>query len=956
MAAPTSPYKGLVPFTEDDAPFFFGRNAEKQTIAFNLRGMRLTLLYGPTGVGKSSVLKAGVSHDLRKLAEEQVRKSGKPELIVIVINSWRDDPVSVVIQHVKSAVQPYYPQFPLNGFAPAKLGQVLARWTDQLHCELLIILDQFEEYFLYHESLGDHAPFVRELSDAVNDSNLASNFLISIREDQLSKLDLFKGRIPSLFDNYLRVEHLSLDAGREAIVKPLEVYNTIVRPEQPFEIEPELVEAVSEQVLSVRLNQRRPIDPGDMPVKSNQIEAPLLQLVMNTIWLDETRSLSSKLRLGTLTRLGGAQAIAIDHLDNELEDLSDAERAIVAQVFHYLVTPSGSKIAHTLGDLCSYANLKTTDVEPVLRKLTDEGRILRTVPSAWQTGGSRYEIFHDVLAKGVLDWLANYAKNKQIEEERQHFKQQKEEFRREEQRKLAKARRRSTLLAIIVFSLAGLIVLITILWVYALSQKKKSVLAEIQVQAERDRLQQEIDYNIKLEAAAVPYSKGILKGHAESVRKAIFSPDGRTAASASDDGTAIIWDLQTNKAIRQWKERAPVVDLAFDPSGQILALATSNTIVLLDVATAASTNLVNADAKVTKVSFSPIESARLLAGASEDGTIKLWDFNGRLIREFRGHTGPITDITFSRDGGLLASASVDHTARLWHVHSDRDSIELKGHTQAVNSIRFSANDRFVVTSSDDSTAQIWNASNGQRIGPLKEHGGPVRFADFGPKDDSIVTAGADKLARVWDFTTKRKVAEMRGHADEIMGAGFSSDRSRVITSGADHTARIWEVPSGRMLYELRAHFGAVMYSEFSPDGTTAITASADKTVRLWKVNEVRTLQVTDVRVSIEPTNYEGPCPAYVRIFGRITVEGGSGTVKYRFVRKNMQSGIDREITFDGPGTKDVGSVYKFGGEHFPTVSGTFYLQITSPGSLKSQDVSFNVKCEAVAEGLASPSP
>jgi ABC-type phosphate transport system ATPase subunit len=68
---PRSPYKGLMPFSEEDAPFFFGREGERKIISANLRTQRLTLLYGPSGVGKSSVIKAGVVYHLRKLAAEQ---------------------------------------------------------------------------------------------------------------------------------------------------------------------------------------------------------------------------------------------------------------------------------------------------------------------------------------------------------------------------------------------------------------------------------------------------------------------------------------------------------------------------------------------------------------------------------------------------------------------------------------------------------------------------------------------------------------------------------------------------------------------------------------------------------------------------------------------------------------------------------------------------------------------
>src|ERR671938_1864172 len=90
----TSPYKGLMPYSEEDAPFFFGREAEQEIITANLMASRLTLLYGASGVGKSSVLRAGAAHNIRQLSQQNVVEFGTPKLAVVVCDSWRDDPVA----------------------------------------------------------------------------------------------------------------------------------------------------------------------------------------------------------------------------------------------------------------------------------------------------------------------------------------------------------------------------------------------------------------------------------------------------------------------------------------------------------------------------------------------------------------------------------------------------------------------------------------------------------------------------------------------------------------------------------------------------------------------------------------------------------------------------------------------------------------------------------------------
>ena len=91
QAAPETPYVGLTPFTERDAPFFFGREKERRLIAANLLASRLTLLYGASGVGKSSVIRAGVQRDFRVQAEEAIASGRYPQALVIVFTGWRED-------------------------------------------------------------------------------------------------------------------------------------------------------------------------------------------------------------------------------------------------------------------------------------------------------------------------------------------------------------------------------------------------------------------------------------------------------------------------------------------------------------------------------------------------------------------------------------------------------------------------------------------------------------------------------------------------------------------------------------------------------------------------------------------------------------------------------------------------------------------------------------------------
>ena len=402
---PRSPYKGLVPFGDSklDALLFFGREREGQIIGANVLAARLTVLYGPSGVGKTSVLRAGVAYRLRELALGNIEQRGHPEFAVVVFDAWSDEPISGIRQAVREELSGLFGSALLDEREGESLADTLGRWTDALACDVLLVLDQAEEYFLYH---SEESGFADELPELVTRPGLRVRVLLSLRDDALAKLDRFKGRIPSLFANYLRLDHLDRRSARDAIVKPVERFNDAEKGE-PVEIEPALIEAVLTQTAAGKVDLSeggRGLGPGE--TDESRIEAPYLQLVMERVWEEEGAQGSRVLRAETLERLGGAQAIARTHLRRAVEGLSSAERDVAADVFRFLVTPSGTKIAHGVGDLAEYATVDAARLLPVLHTLGRE-RIIRPV-NGGEAEEARYEIFHDVLAEAVLAWRTRH--------------------------------------------------------------------------------------------------------------------------------------------------------------------------------------------------------------------------------------------------------------------------------------------------------------------------------------------------------------------------------------------------------------------------------------------------------------------------------------------------------------------------------------------------------------------
>lgn len=416
---PQKPYKGLVPYSEEDAQYFFGRERECKVIIANAMASRLTLLYGASGVGKSSVLRAGVGHTLKNLARQNVETLGTPEYICVNFSSWRDDPVRGLLKRVQESIEEFTTASPGPILSSSLLTESLEAYASHAKATLLIILDQFEEYFLYHPRVSDEgSSFAHQFARAVNSSRLAANFVISLREDALAKLDQFREHIPNLFENYLRLDHLDRKAAREAIERPIDQYNRVHPNGKPFTIEPQLIEPV---LRGVKTGQQLLSGSGLGVVTSNsgdeRIETPLLQIIMTRLWDEEWRLGSRELRLQTLDELKGTAEIIKTHLDLAMANLKKEEQRTASGIFNYLVTKSGTKIAHTAADLASYTKQPEAEVAEVLEKLSGgDARLLRTVPPPFNQAGAppRYEIFHDVLAVPVLEWRRRF----ELEEER----------------------------------------------------------------------------------------------------------------------------------------------------------------------------------------------------------------------------------------------------------------------------------------------------------------------------------------------------------------------------------------------------------------------------------------------------------------------------------------------------------------------------------------------------------
>ena len=304
MSRTTGPYVGLDYFLEEDAGIFFGRDAERKRIIGNLRASRLTLLYAESGVGKSSLLRAGVSARLRQLAERRVEERDSVRYLPVVFSAWRGDSKAASIAALETAVRPLLDDDRELALRRDTLEHAIEDVAAAADATVLLILDQFEEHFLYEPA--DEEGFDDELARCVTRGDLRANFLISVREDAYSLIgDRFKARIPNVYGNYLHLDFLDESAARAAVLEPVNAFNRqLASDSEHFEVEPELVDAVLEEV-----RRGRVVIGGDsarevVPTGPVRVETAYLQLVMKRLWDEEIAAGSQRAAAGDTAASG----------------------------------------------------------------------------------------------------------------------------------------------------------------------------------------------------------------------------------------------------------------------------------------------------------------------------------------------------------------------------------------------------------------------------------------------------------------------------------------------------------------------------------------------------------------------------------------------------------------------------------------------------------------------------
>ena len=368
------------------------------------------------------------------------------------------------------------------------------------------------------------------------------------------------------------------------------------------------------------------------------------------------------------------------------------------------------------------------------------------------------------------------------------------------------------------------------------------------------------DQTIRVWSIAEKRELNRLQGHTGGIRGLALAPGGKTVVSCADDGSVRAWNPQYERpGASRAQVELPIQVATFGAlftadSHRLITASRSAPVTVWDIATAKELERILAlGTNNQSVALSPDQ--RLLAVGGLDGSIKVWDIEGRrLIKQFRAHNIPIWKLRFMDHGQSLVSGAVvpyeQVEFRRWDVGSWRErpfgaiGVDMAlDVTQSPDLRRLSVTyDRALLRSASagggKALVNLWDGSRNALEATLRSGSSAGWMSTFSP-DGHYVAAAVDNVVRVWEVESHDETAVLRPHANGIAAVGFSPDGHRVVTGSQfggslGEVARLWDFVAKRDLISLRGSGTWTSLVEFSPDGNTILALSWVGVAELWR--------------------------------------------------------------------------------------------------------------------------
>ncbi|MBE9126586.1 MULTISPECIES: hypothetical protein [unclassified Coleofasciculus] len=833
---------------------------------------KLIAIYGQSGVGKSSLVTAGL---VPALKQQPICSRDALPIVLRVYTDWADE-LGKSFAKALEKIRRYTLPVTLN--SETQLIEQLKK-NEDLNLLTILIFDQFEEFFvdgtLFNKQ--NRQQFYEFLRQCLNIPFV--KVIISLREDRLSCL-LECNRLTNLdaINQNILDKNILYHLGNLSRQDTKKVIQSLTKRSQ-FPLEPALIDELV-QDLAGELGEVRPIE---------------LQVVGTQLQTDKIVTLEQYHQLGPKAKL------VKGFLEETVRDCGSENERLARRVLYLLTDdhsnrPLKTRTELTAGLLTDGLNVEPNQLDLVLELLVKSGLLV-----LWSFSTDFYQLVHDYLVPFIQqEKEAEFGKKlKKATDERQTFAEQLHRVRRWQTRAVVFAGTAYLLaIAAATFGLTAEFHRQRAKIAEANSKSEALLLRNDQlgaliagVQAAKQIQSHRIPFSIQLAAQLAAQNNlkietadrlqqtlsrvqehNRLEKHGTSVLGVSFSPDGKRIASAGADNRIILWNPDGTVVRTLTDHRQPVTSVSFSPDSLTLASTSEDKTIKLwnrdgltcktlkghqDIVFSASFSpdgqlvasgsadktvklwskdgrliktLIGHQGTVFSVSFSP--DGQMIASASADGTVKVWTRNGRLIKTLIGHQGTVFSVSFSPDGQTLASASADRTIKLW-TKGGTLLKTLTGHSQPVFSTSFSPDGMTIASASADNTVKLWKP-DGTLLETLMGHKNFVLSVSFSPDSKTVASASADNTVRLWNRDSAFHDA-LRGHDAQVTNVSFSPNNQLIASASADKTVKLW-TRRGRLVQTLVGHSSEVWSVNFSPDSQTILTASRDNTVKLWKLD------------------------------------------------------------------------------------------------------------------------
>ncbi|MEM7116118.1 MAG: BTAD domain-containing putative transcriptional regulator [Chloroflexota bacterium] len=891
-----NPYRGLKPFTEANAAFFYGRERYVVRLQALLQEQDFLTVIGPSGSGKSSLVQGGLLPRLRARTTSQ-------EWIIV-----QSRPGKRPFHNLIDALKPLFPTREHKLLARLATGNVslleLARKTLKTRRQngrLLLYIDQFEELFTLVPHKKNRERFIDLLLEAQT-SPLPITIILTMRADFMAEALAY----PSLAEMTQRGLFLLGGMTNE------EMQQTITLPAQKLHVtfEPGLVARLLHDVGK---------EPGQLP---------LLQFALTELW--ERRN-HGQITHAAYDDIGGLSGALANYADSIYNELAQSEQTEVRRLFFRLVRP-GEQAADTrqvvssdrlneeqwqLVQRLANTRLLVTDqessgnytVELVHEALIQYWERLQE----WLNSDKTFRIWTYRLQTAVGHWEALdedegvLLRGLPLAEAEQWFQERDADLGNRSKRFISaslalRAREEATAAAQQARERAFTLTLQAQL---ALQQGDALKARQFAQAANRIDDPPPATQRLLSETAYMPSTRWRIVAHEGAVLALTTSPDQQTFLSAGADGVINWYEVETQLCRRRFSaHQASVHCVAFSPNGETAVSGdASGQLLWWQLATGKVCQQIAAHTgSVEAVAFLPDGKMVLTAGA--DRVLRLWDMNtGTLKQTFTGHRGAVNCLDVTKDGRLALSGSADRRLLLWEVATGNILQELggnqrhvaqqmikQGHFGTVSGVAFHPNEQSAISVGMDRGTIIWNLTTGD-VANYLQFDTPLLDIDVNAIGNNALIGTISSQACLCNLYTNQIVRRLRGHQQRIQAVSFVGTSQAVTgsTAGIIHLWRLhsgaeerswlpttderltgfalrpdgqegaggfdngmvelWDVASGRTIRRWQAHNDSVArHCQFSPDGRFLVTGSGnifrpatDTTVKVWDVATGREL-------------------------------------------------------------------------------------------------------------------